>query len=113
MVSLNIHHNISIIFKYIGKDLGHAFDIPRPLQENTFFAHISLKSTDVRVNFGDQPFKTTPVCLSKSNEYNQGIYIFRMALFQSVVHRKNVSLNLKLKILVVMQQQNNVHQMHH
>jgi hypothetical protein len=48
---------------YIGKDLGHAFDIPRPLQENTFFAHICLKSSDVQVNFGAQPFKATPVDL--------------------------------------------------
>ncbi|CAF5083560.1 unnamed protein product, partial [Rotaria magnacalcarata] len=43
------------------KDLGHAFDIPRPLQEHTFFAHVCLKSTDVRVNLGAEPFKGTPV----------------------------------------------------
>ncbi|CAF3440901.1 unnamed protein product [Rotaria socialis] len=43
-----------------GKDLGHAFDIPRPLQENAFFAHVCLKSCDIRANFGAEPFKTTP-----------------------------------------------------
>ncbi|CAF0788217.1 unnamed protein product [Adineta steineri] len=43
-----------------GKDLGNAFDIPRPLQENTFFAHVCLKSCDAQINFGAQPFKTTP-----------------------------------------------------
>jgi len=48
---------------FTGKDLGHAFDIPRQLQESVFFAHVCLKSCDVHVNFGAQPFKFTPVRL--------------------------------------------------
>ncbi len=61
MVCFNIDYSRIHCINYIGKDLGHAFDIPRPLQENTFFAHVCLKSCDVQVNFGAQPFKVTPV----------------------------------------------------
>lgn len=43
-----------------GKDLGLAFDIPRQLQQNIFFAHVCIKSCDVHVNFGAQPFKLAP-----------------------------------------------------
>ncbi|CAF4705202.1 unnamed protein product, partial [Rotaria magnacalcarata] len=61
MVRLNIIFSYRNNLRCLGKDLGHAFDIPRPLQEHTFFAHVCLKSTDVRVNLGAEPFKGTPV----------------------------------------------------
>ena len=52
----------------LGKDLGHAFDIPRPLQQSSFFAHVCLKSCDVQVNFGAQPFRSTPVSFPRSRQ---------------------------------------------
>jgi hypothetical protein len=79
----------------IGKDLGHAFDIPRPIQENTFFAHVCLKSCDVQVNFGAQPFKFTPVCLPLLSKDLPQICVCRRELCLLIVHRKNVSYNLK------------------
>eukprot|EP00117_Sycon_ciliatum_P026385 scpid39786/ scgid5952/ ATP-dependent RNA helicase DDX1; DEAD box protein 1 len=50
----------SIKFSKNGHDMGKAFDIPEALYHSDFCAGITLKKAELRVNFGDQPFRYQP-----------------------------------------------------
>lgn len=43
-----------------GVFLGKAFDIPKSLQGETFFAAVTLKNAEMQFNFGDTPFTHPP-----------------------------------------------------
>lgn len=69
MVRLKIERETRYLLSFLGKDLGHAFDIARPLQEKPFFAHVTLKACDAQVNFGAQPFRAKIVSLVEVDVY--------------------------------------------
>jgi ATP-dependent RNA helicase DDX1 len=50
----------SVSFSKNGKSLGKAFDIPKHLHGDTFFAAVTLKNAEMRFNFGDTPFNNPP-----------------------------------------------------
>ncbi|XP_050396746.1 ATP-dependent RNA helicase DDX1 [Patella vulgata] len=43
-----------------GVDLGKAYDIPRQMLNEKFFAAVVLKNAEILFNFGDKPFKFPP-----------------------------------------------------
>ncbi|KAI5627764.1 ATP-dependent RNA helicase DDX1 [Silurus asotus] len=47
-------------FSKNGNDLGLAFEIPKNLMSQPFFASCVLKNAELKFNFGGEPFKNTP-----------------------------------------------------
>ncbi|XP_065671009.1 ATP-dependent RNA helicase DDX1 isoform X5 [Hydra vulgaris] len=65
--------NGTIKYSKNGKDLGHAFDIPKRLYGSSFFASVTLKNAELLFNFGDTPFQhatphSTYLPLSKAKD---------------------------------------------
>jgi ATP-dependent RNA helicase DDX1 len=50
----------TVSFSKNGKFLGKAFDIPKHLHGETFYAAVTLKNAEMTFNFGDSTFKHTP-----------------------------------------------------
>ena len=111
MVRMTIDRETCNILSFPGKDLGHAFDIARPLQEKPFFAHVTLKACDAQVNFGGQPFRAKIVSLVEVDVSEWSTSWSRMEQCPLTVPLQSVSWRIKSKGPRQVPQRNNGHPM--